>query len=207
MIIFGTRGVTSTRATGQFFCPGCSGQASYRHRAARRFFTLYFIPLIPLGSLGEYVECDRCKGTYQMKVLDLDPNAGRAEFAAEFHRAIKQVMVDMLLADGKVDDAEVEMIRNVYSRLTRTEVSEEAIRAEIRTSQTSRRDAVTALAPLAGTLNDAGKEMVVKAAFMVAVADGSFDDQEKKLIASIAHTLGMTTAHLAGVLGSLARPQ
>ena len=55
MIIFGTTGITSTKAKGNFTCPQCANNRLYKHRKVTRFFTLYFIPLIPLGSVGEYV--------------------------------------------------------------------------------------------------------------------------------------------------------
>jgi zinc-ribbon family len=63
MIIWGSRGITSSLAKGFFHCPRCDQQRSYDHKKVRRFFTLFFIPLIPLESLGEYVECQFCKGT------------------------------------------------------------------------------------------------------------------------------------------------
>ena len=49
MIIFGTRGVTWNGESGEFVCPGCGGTTQqYTRKTIRRFFTLYFIPLIPL---------------------------------------------------------------------------------------------------------------------------------------------------------------
>ena len=71
LIIFGTRGVTYRKAKGNFSCPACQTLTSYRHRRQRRFFTLYFIPVIPLDLLNEWVECDQCRGTFKMAVLEL----------------------------------------------------------------------------------------------------------------------------------------
>ncbi len=70
LIIFGRRGVTGTKGQGTFQCPACQTDQPYAHKHVRRFFTLYFIPLIPLGTVGEYVECGRCKGTFKPAVLD-----------------------------------------------------------------------------------------------------------------------------------------
>ena len=70
MIFFGTRGVTSTVKEGDFHCPQCNNSQKFRHRKVRKFFTLYFIPLIPLESAGEYVECRNCKGTFIPRVLE-----------------------------------------------------------------------------------------------------------------------------------------
>lgn len=63
MIIWGWRSVTSTASRGEFYCPQCQGYMAYAEKSVRRFFTLYFIPLIPLNSLGEYIECESCKET------------------------------------------------------------------------------------------------------------------------------------------------
>lgn len=65
MIIFGTRGITTTPEKGDFHCPSCDATQKYGLKRVRRFFTLYFIPLIPLNKLGEYVECVTCKDTYK----------------------------------------------------------------------------------------------------------------------------------------------
>lgn len=69
LIIFGRRTVTGSKGTGTFDCPQCGPAKPYNHRRQRRFFTLYFIPLIPLQTVGEYVECGGCKGTFKPEVL------------------------------------------------------------------------------------------------------------------------------------------
>src|SRR5687768_7917347 len=114
LIIFGTRGVTTSAARGDFHCPSCDRKCGYDHKRVRRFFTLYFIPIIPLDVLGEYVECDSCKSTFKPEVLSFDPAKEDAAFEAEFHAAVKRVMVLMMLADGKIDDEEIETICSVY---------------------------------------------------------------------------------------------
>lgn len=112
-------------------------------------------------------------------------------------------MVDMMLADGHIDDAEIEVIRRIYGELAGREISEDAIRAEILEAETSGRDVTETLAGLAAHLNDNGKEMVIKAAFMVAGADGVYEEEEKAMIMSIAESLGMSQAHLQGVVASM----
>jgi hypothetical protein len=78
LIIYGTRGVRYKYKQGQFFCPACHAQQAYVHRRVRRFFTLYFIPLIPLTLAGEYIECQRCTGTFKLEVLQLPLPPGPA---------------------------------------------------------------------------------------------------------------------------------
>src|SRR5262245_49271137 len=98
LIIFGTRGVTTTEASGDFHCPSCDEKKRYEHKKVRRFFTLYFIPLIPLDTVGEYVECRSCAGTFKPSALSYDPKGDEKKLEAEFHAAVKRVMVLMMLA-------------------------------------------------------------------------------------------------------------
>ena len=203
MIIFGTQGITYSKGSGDFHCPECQSKLPYRHKRVRRFFTLYFIPLIPLDLHGEYIECQHCRGTFRIEVLDLDPDAAAAEFEAEFHHTVKRVMVQMMLADGAIDDQEVQVIREVYGKLTNSEMSDEDVRSEIGRVEREEQDIATSLAQCAGYLNDDGKEIVVRAAFLVAAADGEFHDDEQALLATIGQSLGMSAAHLNGVIQAL----
>ena len=77
-IIFGWRAVTYSIGKGRFLCPGCGTEQDYRHRRVRRFFTLYFVPLIPLEKVGEFVECQMCNQKWQPLVLSpaLQPAVG-----------------------------------------------------------------------------------------------------------------------------------
>lgn len=69
MIIWGWRVVRTVVATGRFWCPRCGCDSDYRHLALRRWFTLFFIPVIPLARLGRCVECTRCRGAFTERVL------------------------------------------------------------------------------------------------------------------------------------------
>lgn len=203
MIIWGWRGVTSTKGQDQFHCPTCNSKMAYKHKLVRRFFTLYFIPVIPLNKQGEYIECQQCRGTYQMAVLDFDPEKAAQKFEAEFHKAIKRTMVDMMLADGVVDDEEVRTIQGTYRELTGVELSAADVQQEIRTATEENIPVQQFLGTMAGNLNDAGKEMVITAAFRVAAADGEFQDEEKAYLGEIGTALDMSPAHVSGVLQTI----
>lgn len=203
MIIFGTRGITYSTGDSEFFCPNCQSQKPYSRKRVRRFFTLYFIPLIPLDLLGEYIECRECRNTYKLEVLTLDPNAGRAEFEAEFHLAIKRVMAAMIIADGAVDEKEITMIQEIYKKLTGTDLTKEAVEDEIKNVKSDTQGIAYTLENIASNLNDTGKEMVVRAAFLIATADGEFADEEKKLLAVIGKSLCMSSSHMKGVLSEM----
>jgi tellurite resistance protein len=203
LIIFGTRGVTYSHNQGQFHCPECGQQRPYAHKRVRRFFTLYFIPLIPLDLLGEYIECGSCQGTYKESVLSYDPGRAGAQEEARFREAIKRTMVMMMLADGAVDESEVETIRDIYGKITGRPIERAEVEQEIQQARSDRLSVEDYLGGVIGMLNDKGKELVVKAAFFVAAADGKFEDSEKQLLGRIAKSLQMTSAHFQGIVSEL----
>lgn len=200
MIIFGTRGITTTPEKGTFFCPRCSSNQAYKLKRVRRFFTLYFIPVIPLDKLGEYVECPLCQGTYDPEILSYDPNAANQQLEALFFVAVKHVMIGMLLADGEIDDSEVAMLQTQYEELTGTQIPEDELREEIAVIRASGDSPVDLVSRLSGQLNDSGKETVMRAAYNIAAADGNFDVSEQALLVEIGQSMGLTRAHLAGIL-------
>jgi tellurite resistance protein len=203
MIIFGTRGVTYNADDGDFHCPECEGQKYHRKRV-RRFFTLYFIPLIPLDKMGEYIECDGCKSTYKDSILDYQPGPGSsANVEAEFLVAIKRVMALMVIADGQVDDDEIEVMGKVFEKVAGKSVSEDDIRREVMEARAGSPDVDAYLGEVGPYLNAEGKEMIIKAAFMVAAADGHFDDSEMELLVEASKSLEMSSAHLKGILAEM----
>jgi len=69
MIIFGMRPKHKTVGEGRFFCPRCQAMRPYKHQQATRYFTLYFIPVVPMGKMGEFIECQGCGAMFEMQVL------------------------------------------------------------------------------------------------------------------------------------------
>jgi len=198
MIIFGTRGVTYNQEKGDFFCPVCRARCAFKHKRVRRFFTLYFIPCIPLDLLGEYLECQDCDGTFDLAVRDYDPREKQRRFEAQFHKAIRETMVQMTIADGVVEDSEIETMREIYEGITSQSLDASALREEC--ASATPRDIAEVVGDYAATLNEHGKEMVLNAAVQVAASDGDFADEEQALAMDIAKALEMSNAHAKGVI-------
>jgi zinc-ribbon family len=73
MIIWGSKGRQMKLGSGDFNCPKCQAKRPYNHMRSTVYFTLYFIPLFKTRDLGEYVECQTCKGSYKMEILNYEP--------------------------------------------------------------------------------------------------------------------------------------
>ncbi|MDF1664124.1 MAG: TerB family tellurite resistance protein [Planctomycetota bacterium] len=205
IIVWGSRGINKTLAIGQFYCPQCEGEEGYKHIRVRNFFTLYFIPIIPMGTLGEYIECQHCQFTYKKAILCYDPDAEREKALAEFEIAITRVMVMVMLADGVIEDSELEVIQRIYLQLTERELSREELGEYIedleRVNLNDPRERRRLLRKMLGSLNTNGCEMVVKAAFMVAAADGEILQGEQDMLEQIGVTLGIKIARVRQMIG------
>ncbi|PQO26297.1 zinc-ribbon domain-containing protein [Blastopirellula marina] len=71
MIIWGSTGRDTNCGHGDFFCPGCRNDSGYAHQRVQRYFTLYFIPLFPINTVGEYLQCHTCGSQYDVKLLEV----------------------------------------------------------------------------------------------------------------------------------------
>ncbi|HEX6254315.1 MAG TPA: hypothetical protein VFZ70_00755 [Euzebyales bacterium] len=76
--ILGIRSRTTTVARGRFRCPNESTERRFDHLRARRWFTVFFLPVIPLGTHGEWVRCSGCGARYGPDVVVRHRAAGRA---------------------------------------------------------------------------------------------------------------------------------
>ena len=203
MIIFGTRGVKSTIKQGQFNCPQCETDKNYKHKKVTRFFTLYFIPIIPLGKVGEFVECQQCKGTFISKVLDYDKNQKSKKFLSEYEKAMKHSMVLMMLADGEVDENELQTVQKIINKFSHSDISLVELKTYVEQVQKNPEDISTYLKQVTPSLNEHGKEIIIKCAISVAAADGNIDPSEINLINKMAKIMEMSSYHLKGILDEL----
>ncbi|NWG17364.1 MAG: zinc-ribbon domain-containing protein [Chloroflexi bacterium] len=87
MIIFGTSARTKTIGEGLFYCPNCQETRRYELKQARQFFSLYFIPLIPLGEAGRFVLCQTCGMAFQPDVLNMKPQEKPPDLAGLINTA------------------------------------------------------------------------------------------------------------------------
>ncbi len=71
MIIYGYRNREIEKGVGSFFCQKCETTRQYRHKKVVRYFSLFFVPLFPIGGLSEYIECSVCGRTYKPEALSM----------------------------------------------------------------------------------------------------------------------------------------
>jgi zinc-ribbon family/Tellurite resistance protein TerB len=194
LIIWGLRVFYHTVGEGTFHCRKCGGDRHYRHRAGRRFFTLFFIPIIPLNKVGEHVQCTTCHTRYVMDVLSLPtaeqmqtalPVGMRAAASAVLRSgdprspAARQRAVAVVIGAGAQGYTDANLEHDMGQPA-------EAIR--------------DALAQVARQLTPDAREWFLAEIVRVAMADGPMTDTERQTIQAISGDLGMTPAQAIGVI-------
>jgi uncharacterized tellurite resistance protein B-like protein len=228
IIIFGTRGVRSTVTEGTFVCPQCVSAQHYKHKKVTQFFTLYFIPLIPMGNKGEYVECLGCRNTYITRILQMQPTVDITERQAkptpvsqpqgqlgaafagsagsttstniepEKDKVIKKLLIMMILADGKIDNTEIVTFHKVYHESTGQTVRD--IYKEIDDVKAENKSPHQYLKEVVNVLNQEGKEAILKASMRIAAADGDIDPSEIRMVENFGKALELRPAEVSAII-------
>jgi hypothetical protein len=194
LILWGLRVIYRTLGRGVFFCRRCGGDREYRHRAGRRFVTVFFIPLIPLMKTGEHVQCLTCKTRYVTEVLKL-PTTVQMQVALG---AGMRAMVAIILRAG--DPANPLARRRAIDAVTGTgEIGydEDALTEDLAEPADTARAKVSALG---AQLQVEAREWWLAEAIRIAMADGPLTGAERAAAESLAGALGMTQAQAVGVI-------
>ncbi len=193
LVIWGFRVRGRMVGSGTFFCPSCGGDRPYVHKQARRWFTLFFIPLIPLKEMGEYVECQTCRATFQPSVLQLPTTAGLQTMLVSTTR---EAIVWLLRTSETVAGTGTAL--EVLCETAGQPWPPAHLEADLAGLNVS--PLADHLRQLATMLNAHGRERFLSNCVRVAAADGTVDDRERQVLESIAGSLGLSTAHARGVI-------
>ncbi len=194
LIIFGLRAFYRTIAQGTFHCRRCGGDRQYRQRSGRRWFTLFFLPVIPLNSVGEHVQCTTCRARYVPDVLS-QPTTAQMEAALP---AGMRAAVSAMLRSG--DPA---------SPASRQRAIEAVIGAGTPGYDEAMLDAdlVQPFESIRPALNQVGAQLTIQArewylaeVIRIAMVDGSLTESERHAAMAIGVDLGMTQAQVIGVV-------
>ena len=199
-MIFGFRSVTSAYRSGRFTCPQCQAERTYQHRRVRRYGTVFGLAVLPLRRLGEYLECDACEATFTVDLLQEATDEPNPLRLSVHEQAMRHALVLMMLADGEVDGNELDTVLHILNRFSRHRMSMIDLRVYVNQVRRGPLPLGTYLRRIAPTLNDSGKENIIRCAMAVASADGKIDRAEVEMIREMAHTLELSDAHLHAIV-------
>jgi tellurite resistance protein len=157
--------------------------------------------MIPLDVLGVFVECASCGSTYDEAVLTM-PTA--AKMMDNLANAMRHAIVSIITADRVVDRNEKRVALEVMEEFSDTPYLEWDLDRDL--EQLERSKLANEMSNVAGMLNGHGKERLLDACVKIAAADGSIDKAEIAEVTLAGVALGMSPAHIKGVISLASIP-
>ncbi len=185
MIIIGTTQLTYTKSKGDFHCPNCRQQRSFRQRRKREFLTVYFIPLIPLQLASEFLECGTCRGTFDTDVAHMTADEIRTSQRTAAIEMIRRVLVVIVAADNVVSEEELAAVRDFARQNDQPDISTDQILHEAATVRQSNMDLLQYIRYVSQQLSSEDKELLVRHAFLAATAGGELSPSRQDLLRNL----------------------
>jgi hypothetical protein len=194
LLVFGLSAFFRTVGEGVFHCQTCGGDRGYRRRIGRRWFTVFFIPVIPLNRLGEIVECRACRSRFRPSVLRL-PTV--EQMSAALPAAMRAAAALVLQSGAENDEAARRRAVEAVRGYGEEHYDDDALEGDLGMPPTFLAEEIaTAGAQLAVE----AKEWFLAQAVRVGLADGPLTEPERQTLHEVATGLGMTKAHALGVI-------
>jgi uncharacterized membrane protein YebE (DUF533 family) len=124
---------------------------------------------------------------------------GPARSGADY---ILKAMIAVATADGRLESREINLIQQIYQDQLGQPVGAEMI-AEA-TQGNTRGDLLAQLTAAANTLDEETKEEIIKASYLVLLADDRIAGEERKKLQDIAAALKIPEIHFGAILEDLA---
>jgi tellurite resistance protein len=116
---------------------------------------------------------------------------------------ILKAMVAIAAADGRLDAREVRLIQQVYQERTGRPVDAGGV-ARAAEAYASKRDVLAELSAAASGMSRETKEEIIRAAYLVLLADDRIAGEERKKLKDIAAALQVPEIHFGAILEDLA---
>jgi hypothetical protein len=197
LIVFGFRVLFRTTGEGVFHCQRCGGDRHYQLRSGRRFFHLFYIPVIPLDKVGEHVRCTTCRTRYQAGVLGL-PTASQMQ--AALPAGMRAAACAMLRAGGAGDPASWAARQRALEAITGAGAQGYDGAALDGDLAQPAGTTAAALAQVGAQLAVPAREWFLAEVVRIGMADGPLTGTERDAAHGVGAGLGMTQAQALGVI-------
>jgi hypothetical protein len=200
LIIFGTRLRAKAIATGEFFCSHRGADRNYVLQQLRRWFTLFFLPVVPTGKvLGEQVKCSTCGTCFRPEVLDTPTSA---VFTETLRGAMRVAAIAMLTAGGRANPAARQAAIAAARKSGAENYDDTWLEHDLSALDPS--SLAGYLGPLARGLSAQGKEGFIEQIARIGLADGPLNSSETHVLELLGAALDISAAHLRGITVTVA---
>ena len=120
------------------------------------------------------------------------------ELYQTFLLILRRVMCAVMVVDEEICDREIATIQSVFREFSGQGLDTGQLRREMEDNNLA--DPLEALHKIEPLLSTHAKEIILKAALIVADADGKILNEEELMIAKIGAFLGLSPAHVRGIV-------
>ena len=189
-IIFGTRGLKHTvseRPVLSNSCPNCNN-GNLVNKLYRRWFTLFFIPMIPLDVVDRFYQCDSCKSAYNESIKTIlqrsedEINENQKRTKLVFAKALIASMTHMSIIDGDFAAEEEREIMDAIEGLPEMEEDLMTIHQNVKANGNQDNQVFNFLNEARNELSSEAILNILAQAAVVLLADGSIEKEEENLM-------------------------
>lgn len=192
MILIGTMNLTRTRQTGQFYCPSCACSQEYRLRSRRPFLTLYFIPVVPIGSAEMFVYCTGCREKWDPTVLELDQREHEAIQTEQFRDEALRSAILIVLEDGDISESEIDALQRIAFRLFDRQLDRDELGELCSIAQQNKIVARNYALTVSKRWSETQKSEALGAMFLAATAEGKMEQPQMNVLTEMQAILNLT---------------
>lgn len=196
MIIYGTRGREVHVGSGQFNCPRCKSEQEYNHKEVKRYFTLYFIPLIPIGTSGAYIECRGCAGTFAPEILTYDPEVERQKTAETFRRLAVLFLLDVKRCTSSM----LEALQDYVGDAVDMDIERQDIADDVKQAQSAAPDTLKFFKSQTSEFSEGGKFVLLRVLRQILESECPLQEHEKNRLLELAKAMGLRTKQVTAFL-------
>jgi hypothetical protein len=202
LLLWGWRSLLKVLGVGEFHCPRCQADRNYQLVRPRRWFTFFFIPVIPLKWGETFVQCSVCKAGFNEGILAAPTNKQFGYMIALGARAMyaKALGAGLDHSEHMIDQAVARVVPFVDDSYNEANLiaDVEAFKGhELREY----------LEPLASSMELNGRESLLSGLVAYAYAAGDPSPAVGQVISDAAAALQLTAAHLAGIVATVGASQ
>ncbi|WP_281988907.1 TerB family tellurite resistance protein [Aquimarina aggregata] len=189
-IIFGTRGLKHTVSDSPVLsnsCPNCNN-GSLVNKLYRRWFTLFFIPVIPLDTVDRFYECDSCKSAYNESIKTIlqrskeEINENQKRATSIYAKALIAAMTHMAIIDEDFASEEEREIKDAIEGFQEMKEELLAIHENVKVNANMNNQVFDFLNSARNELSSEALINILAQAAVVLLADGTIEKEEENLM-------------------------
>ncbi len=178
IFLFGERVHTVELDAGERNCPVCAATRPFVRVVETNYFTVFGLRLLPLERIGDYQRCTVCHNAF-------DQDANEPSHVP----LVREAIVYMMLGYGMASHRDTAAA--ICEKVTGFEFADADIRDLVRSIDSGSEDFFSTLQRESATLNLAGKQQIIQAAFLMAYVSCEMQHEDRVRLNLIGNAMGL----------------